>query len=177
MAAVRRRRPWTRAATVGTGAHILYELAAGVGMPLAARIGPGLAAALWSAGGVAAFRAAGRCPRSGDTAFAVLDGAFLAAVIAHFTGWPRTEVAGLPWLTECEGLDGRLMPPYNLILYASAIAAVGGLVENRRGTVWGAMVPVVMVPWLVAEQKREFTLMCAEAGQHPAWWNRRLGRR
>jgi hypothetical protein len=65
---------------------VFYELAAGVGMPLASRLGPRAAAALWGAGTVVAFREAGRQPQSRDSAFAALNAGFLSAAIAHFVG-------------------------------------------------------------------------------------------
>jgi hypothetical protein len=173
------RRPWTRVGTAGVCAHVFYELGAGVGMPLASLLGPGPAAALFGGGGVVAFREAGRQPRSRDTAFAVLNGVFLSAVVAHFSAWPRLWRRGLPWLTECEGLSGRLMPPYNVLLYGSGIAAVGGLVETGRGHGWRAVVPAVLVPaavvpWLVGEQHRDHARLMAQAQRRPGWWNRRL---
>src|SRR3954447_23984035 len=82
-------RPWTRLGTVALAAHVFYELAAGVGMPFASRLGAGPAAAVWGSGSVLVFRHAGRQDRSDDKAFAVLNGMFLTAVLAHFTGWPR----------------------------------------------------------------------------------------
>jgi hypothetical protein len=161
---------------VGAGAHVVYELLAGVAMPFASRVGPTAAAAFWAGSSVAAYHHAGRQPSSRDPAFAVLNGAYLSAVIAHFLAWPRTTKAGLPWLTECEGLSGPVIAPYNVILHLSAVAAVGGLVENRRGA-WGLLVPAVTVPWLLGEQRREFDRLVAQSRQRPGWWNRRLRRR
>jgi hypothetical protein len=173
------RRPWTRVGVVGATGHVFYELAAGVGMPFASVLGPAAAAALFGSGGVVAFREAGRQPRSLDTTFALLNGCFLSAVLAHFAGWPRTRRRGLPWLTECEGLSGRLMPPYNLMLYASGVAAVGGVVETGRGRGWRAvtpavLVPAVVVPWLIGEQHRDHARLVAQAQRRAGWWNRRL---
>jgi hypothetical protein len=172
-------RPWTRVGTVGACAHVFYELGAGVGMPFVSLIGPGPAAAIFGGGGVVAFRAAGRQPRSRDSAFAMLNGLLLSAVLAHLSGWPRSSSARLPWLTECEGLSGRLMPPYNVLLYVSGIAAVGGLVETGRGRGWRAVAPAVLVPaaivpWLVGEQQRDHARLLAQAQRRPRWWNRRL---
>jgi hypothetical protein len=109
--------------------------------------------------------------------FAVLNGAYLSAVIAHFLAWPRTTKAGLPWLTECEGLQGPVIAPYNAILHISAIAAIGGLMENRRSVLWGTLVPAVTVPWLLGEQRRDFERLVAQAQERPGWWNRRLKNR
>jgi hypothetical protein len=170
------RRPWTRLGTVGASAHVFYELAAGVGMPFASRVGPTSAAAFWGASTVIAVREAGRQPRSRDAAFAALNATLLSAVIAHFASWPRKRVAGLPWLTECEGLSGKVIQPYNVILYTSAVATIGGLAENRHGRVLGVLLPAVLVPWLMSEQHREFSRLLAQARRHPGWWNRRLRR-
>ena len=170
-------RPWTRLGTVAIASHVFYELAAGVAMPFASRFGAGLTAAFYGTSSAVAFREAGHQPRSRDPAFCVLNGAFLSAVITHVASWPRTSKGGLPWLTQCEGLTGRLMTPYNLILYLSGIAAIGGFVENRRGRLLGAAVPLALVPWLMAETPREFARLVAQAQRHPRWWNRRLQRR
>jgi hypothetical protein len=53
--------------------------------------------------------------------------------------------------------------------------------DNRSGPgsigtgAWGALVPVVVVPWLLREQRREFDRLLVQAREHPGWWNRRLG--
>jgi hypothetical protein len=169
-----RSRRWTRVGTVAACAHVLYELGAGVGMPLASRLGPAPAAALFVGGSAVVFHEAGRRPRSGDAAFAVVNGVYLAAVTAHLSAWPATRVAGAPWLTECEGLSGRLMPAYNVLLYVSGAAALGGLVESGRAGVLGAAVPAALVPWLRGEQHRELARLRRQARLHPGWWNRRL---
>jgi hypothetical protein len=99
---------------VAIGAHLFYELGAGVAVPYASRVGAMPALTAYAAGTAWSFRAAGRLSVSRDAAFSVLNGAFLSAVIGHFASWPRTTAGGLPWLVECEGLSGRLMPGYNL---------------------------------------------------------------
>jgi hypothetical protein len=174
-------RLWTRVGTLAHCAHAFYELASGVGMPLASRVGPAPSAALFGGGSLLLIRGAGRQPRSRDPAFAVANAMFLSAVLAHLTGWPRTRVAGLPWLIECEGLSGRLMVPYNLVLYTSGVAAIGGLVETGRDRPWrtaaiGAAVPAVLVPWLIQLQHDEHDRLRAQARRRPRWWNRRLRR-
>ena len=95
-------------------------------------------------------------------------------MISHFISWPRTTRVGLPWLTECEGLDGRLMGPYNAMLYLSALAAVGGAVENRGAWQWSAFTPAVVVPFLARETRLEYRRLLAQSAQRPRWWNRRL---
>jgi hypothetical protein len=101
----------------------------------------------------------------------VLDGLYVGAVVAHLAAWPRTR-PWLPWLTECEGMSGRLMPAYNLVLLGSVVAGVGGLVEARRP--WAAVVPLVVAAVMVPEQHREHARLVAQARRRPGWWNRRL---
>jgi hypothetical protein len=172
-------RPLTQASTACVAAHVFFELAAGSAMPLASLLGPGPAAVLWGAGTVIGFREAGRRPPSADRRFAVVNGMFLSAVVGHFTAWPwAPNRFHAPWLSRCEGLEGRAMMPYNLILYGSGLSALGALlVENRRGRVAGSVVPVVLVPVVVAAQRWEFRRLVQEAHRRPRWWNRRLQHR
>jgi hypothetical protein len=165
-------RPWTRLGTVAIAAHVFYELACGVAMPSASIVGPAPAAAGWVSGSAWLYRSAGRQPRSRDRLFAVVNGVYLAAVIAHFAYWPKRWRAGVPLLVECEGLRGRVIVPYNMILYASGIAAAGGVYENRNLAT--AATPIVLVPILIGLQRWEFMRIRRHARRRPAWWNRRL---
>ncbi|MDT5219143.1 MAG: hypothetical protein QOF15_1248 [Mycobacterium sp.] len=104
-----------------------------------------------------------------------MNGMFLTAVLAHFIYWPKRWVVGVPNLTECEGLRGRVLLPYNVILYVSAVSAVAGLAENGRyAALRGAAVPLLGVPVLVHIQRIEFRRLRIQARRQPAWWNRRL---
>jgi hypothetical protein len=145
-------------------------------MPFASRVGPRAAAALWATGTALAFREAGSRPRTHDASFSVLNATYLSAVVAHFAGWPRTRLLGMPWLVECEGLAGPVIVPYNVILYVSGVAAVGGLVENGRGRALGLLVPAALVPLLMVAQRREFARLLVRARRHPSWTTRRLRR-
>jgi hypothetical protein len=169
------RRPWTRLGVLAVSGHLAYELLAGVGVPLASRVGVVPAVSAYAAASVATHRAAGRLePPAGDRRFAVANGVFAAAVITHFTTWPRTTRAGLPWLTECEGLHGRVIGPYNLVLHLSAVAAAGGAIENRRAWPWCVMTTVVVVPLLRRQTPTEYRRLLDQAARRPRWWNRRL---
>lgn len=166
-------RPWTRAGSLAVGAHVFYELAAGVAMPLASRLGTAPAAVMYGTATAVSYRAAGRRPASADPAFNALNGLYLGLVAGHAVSWPR-RWAGTPWLTECEGLRGPVITPYNVILQLSWIAAIGGIAENRRGRWWAAVVPALVVPVLAREAPREFARLTEQAQQRPRWWNRRL---
>jgi hypothetical protein len=156
------------------GAHVFYELACGVGMPFASVAGPVPAVAGWATGSLVALRAAGRGNDRHNAAFGLLNGVFLSAVLAHFLFWPKRWSIGMPWLSECEGLRGKSMVPYNAILYVCGLAAVAGLLENGRAGLYGTAVPLVFVPWLIGVQGAEFQRLQTQARRRPAWWNRRL---
>lgn len=171
------RRPWTRLGVVSIGAHVCYELGAGVALPAASVVGPAPAAALWTTGAVCSYTAARRRDRRSDMVFALLNGVFLSAVAAHFIYWPKRWMGPVPYLIECEGMRGRVVAPYNGILYVSAIAAAAGLVENGRAGRRGAAVPLALVPALLRMQRIEFGRLRTQAQHHPGWWNRRLQNR
>lgn len=168
------RRPWTRLGLVATATHGFYELASGVSIPSASVVGPIPAVAGWATGSVWAFQAAGRANPLHNFTFGALNGMSLAAVLAHFIFWPKRWVGCFPWLTECEGLRGQVITPYNTILYVSAFAGLAGVAENGRAGMRGALVPVLFVPVLLRLQSVEFRRLRAQARRRPGWWNRRL---
>jgi hypothetical protein len=100
-------------------------------------------------------------------------------VVAHYSAWPRRRTRlGLPWLTECEGLRGDIMPAYNAILLASAAAAATALVrENRSAPAVLGWAPLLLVPLFGRSQHRELDRLVELAGRRPAWWNRGLRQR
>lgn len=169
------RRLFTRLGIAGLGAHVFYELAAGVGMPLASVLGPTAAAGVWGAATVGGLRAAGRWPSTRDPLFAAVNAMGLAAVVGHLTSWPHTRRFGLPWLRSCEGMGPELMPAYNVVLDVSALGAAGGLLaENRRARRGWAVVGLALAPALAVAQHAEHRALTRRAQAHPAWWNRRL---
>jgi hypothetical protein len=168
-------RPWTRLGVLAVTGHLAYELASGVGVPLASRVGVTAASAGYMLSSVVTYRAAGRLPAPvGDRWFAVANGLFASAVISHFTSWPTTTRGGLPWLSECEGLEGKVVGPYNVLLYVSALAAVGGAIENRSASRWFVLSTLIAVPVLRRGTPPEYERLLAQAVERPRWWNRRL---
>jgi hypothetical protein len=67
--------------------------------------------------------------------------------------------------------------PYNVLLQVSAVAAVGGLVENRRA--WRAALVTVglALPVLRWATPPEYQRLLDQAAGAPRWWNRRLAAR
>jgi hypothetical protein len=168
-------RPWTRLGILSIAAHLGYELAAGVAIPLAPHVGVRAATAAFAVPAATAYVPAGRLVRPrGDGSFAITNGLVLAAVIAHYSSWPRTWRGGLPWLTECEGLDGPIIGPYNVLLQVSAVAGAAGLWENRSKWRWGAATALATVPLLRHATPREYAQLVQQAAANPKWWNRRL---
>lgn len=160
---------------VSLGAHVFYELLSGVAMPFASVIGPVPAAMGWGTSTAVVLRMARRSDKRHAAGFGVVNGVFLTAVLAHFIYWPKRWTLGVPRLSECEGLRGRILLPYNGILYISALSAVAGLLENgRRAALRGAMVPLVGIPVLLRLQRMEFRRLRLQARRNPRWWNRRL---
>lgn len=157
-------------------AHPFFELASGVGMPLASVLGPLPAAAVFGGGSAMVERWAAQAPPSADGRFMVLNGLGVAAVVAHWLGWPRRRMpGGIPWLDECEGLSGRLMLVYNPILYASGLCgALAILRENRSSSRLVALAMGAFVPVLVVLQHGEHRRLLRRAQIRPGWWNRRL---
>ncbi|MEU2615595.1 hypothetical protein ABZ570_29075 [Micromonospora sp. NPDC007271] len=172
-----RHRPLTRLTVASLAAHVVFELGAGVGMPLASLVGPYAATGFWTlvTGGV--WGATSR-DASADKVLATANGFGLAAVSAHLLGWPtRRTRAGLPWLEDCEGLGPELMPFYNPILYCSGVAGLLAIARENRRAPW--YVPTAMlglVPALIAFQHWEHRRLLGQAQTRPAWWNRRLRR-
>ena len=80
-------------------------------------------------------------------------------------------------MVECQGLDGWLMGPYNLLPQGSAVAAIGGLIENRRAWPAAFTTVCVAVTMLRAMTPREYERLLAQAAVSPRWWNRRLAAR
>jgi hypothetical protein len=173
------RRPLTRLTVAGLLGHLVFELAAGVGMPLASILGPYGAAGVWTLATGGAWRAAGAGQESDDEVLSAVNGFGIAAVTAHLAGWPtRRTRAGLPWLRECEGLGPELMPYYNAVLYFSAATALLATArENHRARIRLPLAMLGLVPALIAFQHWEHQRLLKQAHARPAWWNRRLSRR
>ena len=168
-------RPWTRFGIIAFVGHLGYELAAGVAVPFAPHLGVRAGAAVSITPIAACYVPAGRLPSPrGDRTFAVVNGFFLAAVVAHYASWPRAWHVGVPWLTECEGLEGTVAGPYNVLLQGSGLAAVAGLVENRSQWRWGAATTLLATPVLRWATPREYARLKDQAARCPRWWNRRL---
>jgi hypothetical protein len=148
-----------------------------VALPLASRLGPVGAGAAFVTTLVTAERSAAALPgRRGEAVAAASNGFMAAAVTAHFTSWPRTSRAGLPWLVECEGMSGPVMGPYNVILNLNTLAAAAGLVETRRGLPWSIAVFALSLPALKRFTMPEFENLLRQAHGRPRWWNRRLAK-
>lgn len=168
-------RPWTRFGILTFAGHLGYELVAGVAVPLAPHLGVRAATAVVITPVAVSYVPAGRLPSPrADRSFAVVNGFFLAAVLAHFSSWPRVWRLGVPWLTECEGLQGPVMGPYNLLLQGSGLAAMVGLVENRSQWRWGVATTFLAAPLLRWATPREYAMLKEQAARCPRWWNRRL---
>jgi hypothetical protein len=169
------RRPLTRLTVASLAAHVVFELGAGVGMPLASVLGPYRAAGFWTLATGGVWIASAR-DDSADKVLAAANGFGIAAISAHLLGWPhRRTRTGLPWLEDCEGLGSELMPFYNPILYFSGVTGLLAIVrENRTARLHLPMAMLGLVPALIAYQHWEHRRLLRQAHTRPGWWNRRL---
>src|SRR5436309_9987292 len=124
------RRPFHVMTCLGTAAHHVFELAAGVGLVFQPYVGLRGAGALWGISLPTWLGAATRGSRRWDGPLAFLAGLSLGGAAVHFTLWPWTTERGPPLLTSAEGLRPALLPAYNGVLYVWALSAVLALARE-----------------------------------------------
>jgi hypothetical protein len=161
--------------SVATAAHHGFELGAGTGLVFQPYLGMSGASTLWSVSLPAWFAAAARGSSRWDRALAFLAGLSMGGAAVHFTLWPWERRAGLPLLTEAEGLKPGQLPAYNLVLYAWAFTAAAALAfetpwKARRWAVPGVLAAVP----LRFSARNHFSWIKEQARSNPAWWNRAL---
>jgi hypothetical protein len=106
---------------------------------------------------------------------AFLAGLAVGGAAVHYTLWPSRRKFGLPVLTQAEGLKPELLPAYNAVLYAWALAALTSLaVETPHGVRKWAPVGILAAVPLRFSARHHFTWIKEQARRSPAWWNRAL---
>jgi hypothetical protein len=172
------RRPFHLMAVLGMAAHNVFELAAGVGLILQPQLGLRGASALWGGALPATAFVAGRGSERWEGPLAVGLGGALGAVVVHYVVWPWRLRRGIPVLTEAEGLRGRALAAYNLLLLAWGTVALFGLSRETPGrhrtlvalsavgTVASGLAPG---PFNI---NNHFKWLREQARSDPAWWNR-----
>ena len=166
----------TKVATAGVAAHVFFEFAAGVGMPVRVVPGPGTSR-----------DAVGRLHRRGLADRRQQAGVGGPGVHRDQRRPPGGRSGPLPglaamanrvrlaWLVDCEDLGPDLMRFYNPILHLSGAAAVGAIsTENRSAPkALAPLVVLITVPVLILGQRGEFRRHVHRAQWVPRWWNRR----
>jgi hypothetical protein len=167
------KRPFHVLACLGTTAHHVFELSAGVGLVFQPYVGLGGGCALWGVSLPTWLGAAARGSRRWDGFLAFLAGLSLGGAAVHFTLWPWTTERGPPLLTSAEGLRPGLLPAYNGVLYAWGLSAVLALARETPPSArrWGAVGLVAAIP-LRASARHHFRWLSEQARTNPAWWNR-----
>ena len=157
-----------------TAAHHGFELTSGVGLVWQPELGLAPASALWGAQIPLWVTLAARGSRRWDRLLAVLSGTALAGVFVHFLLWPwHRNRLGIPILTEAEGLEPKVLPAYNTLLHAWAVAsALSILHEVRPGARRWSLVGLAALPLLRRSAQHHFSWLTQEAQKNPAWWNR-----
>ena len=169
------RRPFTAVATVATAAHHGYELRAGVGLVFQPFLTLPGSVGLWATSLPALLYGAARGGRRWDAPLANAAGAGLAGALVHFTIWPWEWRAGVPTLTEAEGLSPDQLPAYNAILWLWALSsALAFWRETPKGARrWFVLGALNAIPFR-ASAKHHFKWATEQARTNPAWWNRGL---
>jgi hypothetical protein len=161
--------------SVATAAHHGFELVAGTGLVFQPYLGMRGAASLWSIALPGWFAAAARGSGWWDRHLAFLAGLSMGGAAVHFTLWPFERRAGLPFLTEAEGLRPSQLPAYNAVLYAWALSALSALLlDTPRGTRRWALAGVLAAAPLRFSARHHFKWIKEQAMSSPAWWNRAL---
>jgi hypothetical protein len=169
------RRPFHALAVAGTAAHHAYEVNAGVGLVFQPFLGLPGSIAWWSTNLPALAWAAARGGERFDKPLAFAAGAGLGGALVHYSIWPWTLRAGVPVLTEAEGLSPSQLPAYNAILIAwMAAGALALLRETPKGARrWFALGVLNAIP-LRLSAKHHFAWAAEQARTNPSWWNRGL---
>ena len=169
------RRPLHALTSVATAVHHGFELTAGTGLVFQPYLGLRRAASLWAIALPCWFVAASRGSRRWDRPLAFLAGLTVGGAAVHFTLWPFERRAGLPVLTEAEGLRPAQLPAYNAVLYAWGLGALSALaLESPRGARRWALAGVCAAAPLRFSARHHFRWIREQARSNPAWWNRAL---
>ncbi len=169
-------RPLTAASIAGTAAHHAFELGAGVGLVWQPELGLPGALALWGTALPLGYVQAVRSDEAMEPVLAFSLGASVGGVATHFLLWPwRRRLGVFPWLTEAEGLRGRQLPAYNVLLYLWGAAAVGALAKETppRSRKWAAL-GIASTLLFVKSAEYHFRWANEQARVNPKWWNRGL---
>jgi hypothetical protein len=169
------RRPLRGLTSIATALHHAFELAAGAGLVFQPYVGLRGATVMWSVVFPGWFVAAARGSARWDRPLAFLTGLSIGGAAVHFTLWPWEMRAGLPLLTEAEGLEPGQLPAYNVVLYGWALAAIAALAkETPRGARRWALAGMATAVPLRFSARHHFTWIKQQGREHPAWWNRAL---
>jgi len=167
------RRPFTALTALGTMAHHGFELRSGVGLVFEPFIGRRGAIALWTVqlpGWL--LSALVSDDRRAERLLALSNGMGLSGAIVHFVEWPWELRAGIPHLTEAEGLTAEQLPAYNAILhlwFASGLLAV--LTETPTHARRWALLGVLLGEPLRRSARHHFRWAREQAIKDPERWS------
>lgn len=155
-----------------TATHQLFELCAGSGVIGQARVGLPPAACLSALLDAVWVAAALDERRDWERPLAAGAGAALAAPILHYTLFPWSLRWGIPVLVEAEGLKGRQLAGYNVVLFcwgAAGAAALMATPGRRRAWAVAGLLGAAAFRQLAQDH---IVWIQDEARRNPSWWNR-----
>ncbi len=170
------RRPFTALTAVGTGAHHGFEMRSGVGLVFEPFLGRGGARAFWAVQlpawivGAWAGRGAGV-----EKWLALNNGMGLAGGLVHFAEWPWETRAGVPYLTEAEGMTDERLDAYNTVLHLWIVAAtLAAVLETPRHARRWALAGLLMGEPLRRSARHHFKWAREQARKEPGKWSAAL---
>lgn len=169
------KRPLNALTSLGTAAHHVFELAAGVGLVWQPQLGLRGASGLWGAGLPAWFALAARGSDRWNRLLAFLAGLSLGGVAIHYSLWPWELRRGVPTLTEAEGLRAEQLPAYNALLLGWGLVALAAIRREppRGARKWAVAGTLAALP-MRTSAIHHFEWIREQARSNPAWWNRSL---
>jgi hypothetical protein len=170
------RRPFTALTAAGTGAHHAFEVRSGVGLVFEPFLGRAGARAFWAVQLPAwvAGAWAGRGARV-EKWLALNNGMGLAGGLVHFAEWPWETRAGVPYLTEAEGMTDERLDAYNTVLHLWIVAAALAVVlETPRHARRWALAGLLMGEPLRRSARHHFKWAREQARREPDKWSAAL---
>jgi hypothetical protein len=169
----RTRRPFTALTALGTAAHHVFEVRAGVGLVFEPFLGRGGAAALWATG-LPAWAAAAWWGEGEpiEKWLALNNGAGLAGGLVHFIEWPWERRNGIPYLIEAEGMTSGQLPAYNTVLHLWVLAGALAVALETPGHArrW-ALAGLLLGEPLRRSAVHHFRWARAQAERDPERWS------
>jgi hypothetical protein len=170
------RRPFTALTAVGTIGHHAFEVRSGVGLVFEPFLGRAGSRAFWAT--MLPAWIAGAFFGRGEPIekwLALNNGAAFSGGLVHFIQWPWETRAGVPYLTEAEGMSEDRLPAYNTVLHFWIVAGALALaLETPKHARKWALAGILMGELLRRSAIHHFKWAREQARENPDQWSAAL---